>query len=220
MGCDVVVDGGPADEIREVLDRYDAVFSPFREDSELSQLNRAGGGRMSRFFTEVLERALWASRVTDGLVVAGSFRRVGHVLLLAPGTQLDLNGVVKSIAVDHAATLLRGNGFVSVGGDIATRGPVDVALTGAAVRVTGGLATSGITRRGRHLIDPATGAPSTSPWHEVTVCGATCVHADVAAKAAFLLGEDGPRWLDERGLPGRFVGDARVVVNRRWSECI
>jgi thiamine biosynthesis lipoprotein len=255
MGCEVVVEGGPVDEIRALFDRYDAAFSRFRADSELSRLNRAGGGRMSRFFAEVLEHALWASRVTGGLVdpgvgrcvvaagydrdfasgldrdepaapvARGSFRRLGRVLLLTAGTELDLNGVVKSIAVDHAAALLRGDGFVSAGGDIATRGPVDVALTGGAVRVTGGLATSGVTRRRwlragepqHHLIDPRSGSPSTSPWREVTVCGANCLAADVAAKAAFLLGEDGPHWLDERRLPGRFVACDRVVVNARWE---
>lgn len=217
MGCEVVVEGGPVDEIRALFERYDATFSSFRADSELSRLNRAGGGRMSPLFAEVLDRALWAARVTGGLVVPGAVRRVGRVLLLRGS--LDLNGVVKSIAVDRAAALLSADGFVSAGGDIATRGPVDVALTGgAAVRVTGGIATSGVTRRGCHLIDPATRLPSSSPWLEVTVCGATCVDADVAAKAAFLSGAEGPHWLDERGLPGRFVGPDGVVVNRRWES--
>ena len=43
--------------------------------------------------------------------------------------QLDLNGVVKSLAVDRAAVLLDDDGgFVSAGGDLATRGLVDVGL--------------------------------------------------------------------------------------------
>jgi thiamine biosynthesis lipoprotein len=103
---------------------------------------------------------------------------------------------------------------------------VDVALPGrGAVRlVSGGLATSGRSKRRwlradeeqHHLIDPGTGRPSESQWDEVTVCGATCLVADVAAKAAFLLGDDGPAWLDERRLPGRFVTGARVHENERW----
>jgi thiamine biosynthesis lipoprotein ApbE len=53
----------------------------------------------------------------------------------------------------------------------------------------------------------------------VTVCGSTCLAADVAAKAAFLAGEAGPAWLDARRLPGRFVdGDERVVVNESWRR--
>ena len=47
--------------------------------------------------------------------------------------------------------------------------------------------------------NPATGRPSASRWDEVTVCGRTCLTADVAARAAFLLGES---WLAQ---------DARVA---------
>jgi len=48
------------------------------------------------------------------------------------------------------------------------------------------------------------------------VAAESCVAADVAAKAAFLLSSDGPDWLDERGLPGRFVGEKRTVTNGAW----
>jgi hypothetical protein len=57
---------------------------------------------------------------------------------------------------------------------------------------------------------------SEARWQQVTVSGATCLDADVAAKAAFLLGDDGPDWLDERGLPGRFLCDYQAVTNRSW----
>jgi thiamine biosynthesis lipoprotein len=157
---------------------------------------------------------------------AGHVELYGRVLVLGRGVRLDLNGVVKAAAVDDAVRLLSGPGFVSAGGDLATRGEVDVALPGGgAVRlVRGGLATSGRTKRRwlrggeeqHHLIDPATGRPSASPWEEVTVCGATCFAADVAAKAAFLLGEDGPDWLDERGLAGRFLAQGEAYENASW----
>jgi thiamine biosynthesis lipoprotein len=156
----------------------------------------------------------------------GHVELYGRVLVLGRGVRLDLNGVVKAAAVDDALRLLAGPGFVSAGGDLATRGEVDVALPGGgAVRlVSGGLATSGRTKRRwerageeqHHLIDPATGRPSASPWEEVTVCGATCLAADVAAKAAFLLGDDGPDWLDERGLPGRFMANGGTHENASW----
>jgi thiamine biosynthesis lipoprotein len=155
----------------------------------------------------------------------GAVTLLGRVLVLQSG-KLDLNGVVKAAAVDDAVRLLSGPGFVSAGGDLGTRGEVDVGLPGGgAVRlVAGGLATSGRSKRRwlradeeqHHLIDPATGRPSTSRWDEVTVCGATCVAADVAAKAAFLLSEDGPDWLDERGLPGRFTARGDAHENASW----
>jgi FAD:protein FMN transferase len=153
----------------------------------------------------------------------------GRIVRRPPGLRLDLNGVVKSLAVDEAASRLSPGGFVSAGGDLAARGPVDVGLPGGgAVRVVrGGLATSGVVsrrwRRGgeeqHHLIDPRTGRPADSPWAQVTVSGASCLAADVAAKAAFLLGEDGPDWLDAHGMAGRFVAhDGATVANGAWHR--
>jgi thiamine biosynthesis lipoprotein len=158
-------------------------------------------------------------------------RAVGHVVFLARGVRLDLNGVVKAEAVDEAIELLSGPGFVSAGGDLATRGEVDVAVPGGgSVRlVSGGLATSGRNRRRwvrggqeeHHLIDPVTGRPAGGPWEQVTVCGSSCLAADVAAKAAYLLGDDGPDWLDERGLPGRFLrDDGSVHENECWRASL
>jgi thiamine biosynthesis lipoprotein len=97
---------------------------------------------------------------------------------------------------------------------------VDVALpAGGAVRVvTGGLATSGTASRGAHLVDTATGRPTESRWEQVTAAGTTCLAADIAAKAGFLLGDRGPQWLDERGVPGRFVGgEGEIVENEAWA---
>ena len=159
-----------------------------------------------------------------------SVRLAGRVLARRPGVRLDLNGVVKALAVDEALALLDGPGFVSAGGDVAVRGGAVVGLPrGGSVRVEGGVATSGITHRRwlrggavqHHLIDARTGRPASSRWTEVTVAAPTCLDADVAAKAAFLLSADGPGWLDERGLAGRFLaGDVVVVTNRAWRDSV
>ncbi len=158
--------------------------------------------------------------------------RVSGRLLFAPeGVRLDLNGVVKSRTVDDALGLLDGPGCVSAGGDLAVRGSIVVALPrgGAVDLLGGGMATSGSDHRrwlrdGRlqhHLIDPATGRPAASPWEQVTVCGASCLNADVAAKAAFLLGAAGPAWLDRHNLPGRFVTPAgAILANRAWAASL
>ena len=70
-----------------------------------------------------------------------------------PGLRLDLNGVVKGRAVDDALALVEGAGFVSAGGDLATRGELVVALPGGGTVTlhAGALATSGRQqpRRGR-----------------------------------------------------------------------
>jgi len=162
----------------------------------------------------------------------GSWRQVrvaGRLVLRPPGTKLDLNGVVKALAVDAAVQRL-GEGFVAAGGDVAVNGAAVVGLPGGGSLTlrNGGLATSGTTTRRwlrggetqHHLIDPATGRPSTSHWKEVTVAAGSCLEADIAAKAAFLLGEPGPDWLDERGLPGRFLGAGAEVENQAWRRAL
>ena len=156
------------------------------------------------------------------------FDRGERIVWLPAGVRLDLNGVAKALAIDDALSLI-GQGFVSIGGDIAANRPLEVALpAGGAVRLRhGGLSTSSPLRRSwrrggeahHHLIDPRTGRSSASPWDYVSVCGADALAADVAAKAAYLAGEDGLAWLEARGLPGRFVGsDGHVTHTSGWRE--
>jgi thiamine biosynthesis lipoprotein len=228
MGCDVAVSGGDQATVAALLERWEAAFSLFRPDSELSRVNGSPARvlALSPLVARALAVALDVAAETNGLVdptLCGRWTEIalsGRMLSRPPGLELDLNGVVKALAVDEAAGTLDGPGFVSVGGDLAVRGPVDVALPGGgAVRVVeGGLATSGTASRGAHLLDPATGRPSDSPWEQVTASGTTCLAADVAAKTGFLLGDRGPGSLDERGIPGRFVGvRGEVVENATWA---
>jgi len=229
MGCDVAVAGGDSAAVAAVLERWEATFSLFRPESELSRVNESPARviTVSSLFARGLETALDMAAETEGLVdptLCGRWREVvrsGWMLSRPPGLTLDLNGVVKALAVDEAAATLDGPGFVSVGGDLAVQGPVDVALPagGAISVVSGGLATSGTASRGAHLVDTATGSASESCWEQVTASGATCLDADVAAKAGFLLGEGGPAWLETRGVPGRFVGvDGEIVENGAWAS--
>ena len=116
---------------------------------------------------------------------------------------------------------------MSAGGDVAVRGALDVEVPGGgSVRVTdSGLATSGSSRRRwvrggapqHHLLDPRTGRPARSRWSDVTVCAATCAAADVAAKTAFLLSDDGPGWIEERTLAAQFLAESgELVSTSRW----
>jgi FAD:protein FMN transferase len=55
----------------------------------------------------------------------------------------------------------------------------------------------------------------------VTVAAQSCYVADIAAKAALLLGAAGPSWLDRRGFAGRFVDHAgRVTASERWQQAV
>lgn len=231
----------PGSELNRVNDapRPAVVVSPLfaRATSVALRAARATGGLVDPTVGTALVAAGYDDdfdRITDvespvGTPVTGCWRAVtvaGRLLVRPPGVNLDLNGVVKALAVDEALALLEGDGFVAAGGDIATRGAVVASLpAGGNVSVrAGGLATSGTTRRRwthggglqHHLIDPRTGRPSSSRWLEVSVAARSCLAADVAVKAAFLLSDEGPDWLDARGLPGRFVSADELVVNRAW----
>jgi len=207
---------------------------------------RAAG--YDRTFTRVVARDSSAfdarmCRVSGWRVVeldetAGSVR-------IPAGVELDLGATAKALACDRAAAAaaaVSGGALVALGGDIAVEGeppeggwPVRIAddhaapldAAGPTVAIEGGgLATSSTTvRRWRsrseelhHLIDPRTGRPAHSPWRTVSVAAASCVDANIASTASFLV-DDARAWLAARALPSRLVsifGDRTCVAG--WPE--
>ncbi len=161
------------------------------------------------------------------------------------GVELDLGATAKALVCDRvaaAAATVAGGVLVGLGGDIAVAGmapaggwPVRIADDHAApldgqgptvALVSGGLATSSTTvRRWRsgtaelhHLVDPRTGRPARSEWRTISVAARSCVDANVASTAAFLL-DDAPSWLETHRLPARLVsvgGSTSVVAG--WPE--
>ncbi len=86
---DVVLSDGPVDDdavldaVRSVIDAADHSFSRFRDDSELSLVNRSPGRRIviSEQFAVAVETALRAARETSGLVdpsVGRAIRMIGY----------------------------------------------------------------------------------------------------------------------------------------------
>lgn len=150
--------------------------------------------------------------------------QMGEVVL-PRGVRLDLGGIGKGHTADLVATglLTRGaeGALVNMGGDLRAVGrpsvgdawvvatdatpPVEVAITAGAV------ATSTTTKRRwtvenrpmHHLIDPHTGAPSTSALETVTVVAGTAAWAEVLAKVVLLAGlEIGGPLLARSGVTG------------------
>ena len=133
-----------------LLDRVDVACSRFREDSELSELNRAGGRWTAAGppLLESLDAALWAAAATGGAVdptVGRALRVAGYdrdfaaivpspepVLRLEPvpgwrAVEIDLGSTAKALAADRAAAAARAasgaaGALVSLGGDIAVAG--------------------------------------------------------------------------------------------------
>jgi thiamine biosynthesis lipoprotein len=129
---------------------------------------------------------------------------------------------------------------VSLGGDIATAGPVPEGGWRVLVRDQpgdpqctialpngGGLATSSTVSRqwrqgGRtlhHILDPRTSQPVAPVWRTASIVANTCVDANTFSTAALIRGYDAPIWLHQLGLPARLVSrDGNVVTLNGWPD--
>jgi len=186
----------------------------------------------SRTYAEVVSALVDAPAVSPPCGGGFTVDLVRGVIELEPGTRLDFGGFAKGYAVDRACDLLvcAGACLVNAGGDLAVRSPagetwpVGIETGGAPLTLnlsSGALATSGCDARrwraggvdAHHLIDPRTGAPSTSDLVRATAWGATAVEAEVRAKTLYLLGaHEAEAWARETGVPAVLVPAAGPAV--------
>lgn len=191
-------------EVYDHLRRIDALLSPYREDSELSRLQRGElkVSDASSELQEALDLCAEAKAVTGGAfdarVPAGPW---------GPA-RIDPTGLVKGWAVERAAqpvlALTDHDAYVNAGGDlvaatgraseqpwrVGVEDPADRSHLVAVVPVAGGaMATSGTAARGAHVYDPRTGKPALGV-PSATVVGPSLLWADVHATACVVLGVD------------------------------
>lgn len=203
--------------------RWDRVISLYKEESELSALNRRGGSpfRCSESLWEAVSLALDFARRSEGAfdpTVLPAIRRgpsalksIGYrkaacdarsreISFTVPGMALDLGGIGKGIALDHAASIMRGLGveaaLINFGGQIYALGSPPGAA-GWRVKVPGlerellvrnaSVSTSGNAERPGHIVSPFTGKPVLGRG-SVTVVAPTGAEADAWSTALFILG--------------------------------
>jgi thiamine biosynthesis lipoprotein len=214
--------GELAEEVFGWLRWVDAVFSPFRRDSQISRIARGelAPADAHPLVAEVIEQAMALRDCTMGYFDPYA------------GGRLDPCGYVKGWAVQLASDLLLARGAydhcVNAGGDIRACG---VTASGRPWRIgiqdpwqAGGIrwvvegddlavATSGTYARGGHVIDPFTGRAAAA-LASVTVIGPDLALADAYATAALAMGERARDWLS--GLPGHSAAviDARGATWR------
>jgi len=210
MGMPIVIDvrdehpdGEAVDGAFDWFRWVDATFSTYREDSEISRLDR---GELSLRDAHadvrwVMDRCEVLKEETNGYFDAHASGR------------LDPSGLVKGWSVDRAAELLRDTGLarfaVSAGGDMRIVGdgwrvgvqhPGDRASVAAVLELGDvAVATSAAYARGDHVLDPHTGRPPVEVL-SVTILGPELATADAYATAAFAMGANGPGWTSR--LPG------------------
>ena len=212
------------------LRHADALFSPYRDDSQLNRLDR-GELRLAdadHALPEVLTLCGEARRRTGGWFDA---RNLPDPRTGAP--RLDPSGLVKGWAAERAARNLDGladHGWcLNAGGDVLVSSPdghppwrvgiEDPAAPGRILRAVavraGAVATSGDAHRGAHILDPFTREPATAA-RSVTVRGPSLQWADVHATAAAARGS-------LAGLPKGYAGllvarDGTVTTSPDWRD--
>jgi thiamine biosynthesis lipoprotein len=210
MGTVVTIDVRDADPHTAAVDtaiawfhEVDATFSTYREQSEISRLGR---GELGEDGCSAAVREVLGLCAEVALSSGGCFD-------IHAGGRLDPSGLVKGWSVQRAAEMLQAAGaadfFIGAGGDIVTRGrpepgrrwhvgvrhPELAGETAAVLEVDSlAVATSGAYERGQHIIDPRTRRAPVGLL-SVTVAGPSLTYADAFATAAFVMGEEGLRWV-------------------------
>jgi thiamine biosynthesis lipoprotein len=180
------------------LRRADAIFSSYRDDSDLSRWER--GELLLRnadtALAQVMELCDQARERTGGW-----FDPAGLPDPRTGRPRYDPSGLVKGWAVQqaarHLADLKEYGWCVNAGGDVLVHAPADQPpwrigienpddpgrVIRVVTRTSGAVATSGSAHRGAHIIDPRTRRPATGV-RAVTVAGPHLLWADVYATAA------------------------------------
>ncbi|MCU1558307.1 MAG: thiamine biosynthesis protein [Microbacteriaceae bacterium] len=180
-------------DIEAAFDDIENTFSLYRPDSELSQIS---AGRLPLMKSSARLRSVYADSLFWRNRTNGAF--TPH----RPDGVVDLNGIVKAIAIERAGAMLDAAGLddwcVDVGGDILCRGvqpngtpwtlgivdPDDRSALLCSIVLHGerrAVATSGSTERGDHIWRD--GSRSEPAFRQVTVVADDMITADVLATA-------------------------------------
>jgi thiamine biosynthesis lipoprotein len=209
------------------IQRWDRVMSLYKEDSELSEMNRraslepfpcseslweaistslrhaaSSGGAFDPSILPILRRGPSAMEMVGyRKIKTDPAKKTVHFMV--PGMALDLGGIGKGIALDHAARVLRRRGissaFINFGGQIYALGS-PAGSKGWKVLLPGrgelllkdtSASTSGNSEQPGHILSPFDGRPVMGQ-ESVTVLSSSAAAADAWSTALFVLGGKHP----------------------------
>jgi thiamine biosynthesis lipoprotein len=216
MGMPIEIDivGNDAGEAIEKAFTYlravDERFSTYKEESEISRINR-GEIALLDASVEMQEVFLLAEQTKQ--------ETGGYFDMHQPSGIIDPSGIVKGWAIRNTAALISAAGytdyFVNAGGDIATSGKNNEGkewrvgirnpfTTDEIVKVVypkgKGVATSGSYIRGAHIYNPHLPEEKLDKVVSITVIGPDVLEADRFATAVFAMGREGVLFIEN--LPG------------------
>jgi FAD:protein FMN transferase len=184
----------------------DAQFSPFKNDSEVSRLNRG----------EITQNDL-TPRMREVFTLCEKTRQEtdGYFDIRRPDGTIDPCGMVKGWAIRNAARQLTDMGFsdfcIAAGGDIQCHGVNEEGgdwkvgirnpfmpdeIVKVLIPKVHGVATSGNYTRGDHIYNPHTGRYGSDNVVSLTVIGLDVLEADRYATAAFAMGREGIHFIE------------------------
>jgi thiamine biosynthesis lipoprotein len=200
-----------AQPLKKTFDYFtdiDNRFSPYKEDSELSRLNR---GEKVESLSSEMQAVLKLCEHTK--------QQSGGYFDINNGQSIDTSGLVKGWAIKNAAQLLRDDGYsdfyIEAGGDIQAEGlneqgepwqvgirnPFNIKQIVKVVTLSNAaIATSGTYIRGHHIYNPKNDHLPVKDSVSLSVIGPNIYDADRFATAAFAMGPSGLSFI--AALPG------------------
>lgn len=237
MGMPIMIDivhaHARSEDIAEVFAYFDAVdkrFSTYKQESEISEINRKEikPDAYSVDMKTVLELCEQTKRLTQGFFD-----------ITRPEGALDPSGLVKGWAIRNAATMLKAHGyenfFVDAGGDIQSSGsnaagkpwsigiknPFNQSQIVQIVYPNGaGIATSGTYIRGQHVFNPKEAYAPITDVVSLTVLGPDIYEADRFATAAFAMGREGIAFIESlEGFEGYLIDkDGMSIATSKFKN--
>ena len=205
-----VIDPGVTERIFDEVYGYfgyvDRKFSTYKEDSEITRINR---GELAIGDASDDMRGIFALAEQTRLESNGFFD-------IRRNNQFDPSGIVKGWAILNVAGILEQAGYrnyyLYAGGDIQTSGknekgedwivgiqnPFNQAEIVKVLSIgTGGVATSGTYARGEHIYNPKMDGQPVQSIVSLTVVGPNVYEADRFATAAFAMDSAGIQFIEE-----------------------
>ena len=200
------------------LVEVDERFSMYKEDSEISRINK---------HSHILENVGMSEEMKEVFALAEKTKREtnGYFNMKRPDGKIDPSGIVKGWAIRNTSELIRKAGyknfFVNAGGDIAMSGKnTDVGEWSVGIKNPfsqkeiikvvyprgKGIATSGSYIRGDHIYNPHQPEQKIQDIVSITVIGPDVLEADRFATAAFAMGNGGIAFIENlKGFEGYMI---------------
>lgn len=211
------------EEIFSYFTLVDKQFSTYKDDSEISRINR---GEISK--------DVYSSSMKEIFFLAEKTKREtsGYFDIKKPDGTLDPSGVVKGWAIQNAAELLLKKGYenfyIDAGGDVQSHGlneegkewvigirnPFKIEQIVKVMYLKGkGVATSGSYIRGQHIYNPHMPEKKLDEIVSLTVIGENILEADRFATAAFAMGREGINFIEQlHGFEGYAIDKSGMAI--------